>query len=75
MTISNFDTARELIPILWELTKKEKRCSFNISTSNNEISIGVFVGKKSKLFCRNSKLMLMRELHHFIEDCKSYFKL
>lgn len=73
MSISNLDYTKELIPLLWELTKKEERCAFNISSSGNEINISVLLGKKSKRFYRDPKITLKENIFDFVRDCKLHF--
>jgi len=67
---TNLDCAKELIPILWELTEQNKKCSFNISTQNGKIFTTILLKNRQYHFCSKDKNLLIKDINEFVEDCK-----
>ena len=69
---TNLDCAKELIPILWELTEQEKKCTFNISTDCDNIYVSIYFKKKDFHFKSPDKDNLMKDIKLFVNDCVDY---
>lgn len=52
----------KIVPFLWELVGRNKRYSANVTTKENEITVNILRGKRSKFFRNPDAGSLMADI-------------
>lgn len=55
------------MPILWGIIDRNKKCSINVTSKDNEISVSILSGRKWKRFKNKNTSMLINEIgDHYV---------
>lgn len=60
------DLIKIIMPTLWQILDKNKKCSINISTIDNKLTVSILFGRRKKRFVADSDKALINELQQFL---------
>jgi len=58
----NMENVAEVVPFLWRLVEKNKKCSINVTTKENDIIVSIWSGRRWKRFKDNNVTNLISRL-------------
>lgn len=62
------ENVAKVMPILWGIIDRNKKCSINVTSKDNEISVSILSGRKWKRFKNKNTSMLINEIgDHYVE--------
>lgn len=73
-TLTNLDYANKIIIMLGGLIEKDKKCSINIVTNDDEIIVNVLFHNFQRKFSSKNGDSLIQEIYHFVSAFKHYHK-
>ena len=57
---------KRIMPLVWAIVEKNKKCSANVSTFEDKLTITFLLGKRRKVFTHENDNILIRDLRHFL---------
>jgi hypothetical protein len=60
------DSVTRLIPVLWEIIRRNNKCSVNVSTIENKLTVNILLGKRRKTFCDKDENLLLKQLQQYL---------
>lgn len=60
------DLIKLIMPTLWQILDKNKKCSINVSTIDNKLTVNILFGKRRKRFVEEHNQPLLSQLQHFL---------
>jgi hypothetical protein len=59
------DFVNKLMPILWNIIEKNKNCSVNVTTIDNQLTVNILLGKRKKIFSHDDSNIVFHQLEKF----------
>lgn len=60
------DLIKSIMPVLWQIIEKNKKCAINVSTYEDKLTISILFGKRKKRFIETDGRSLVTDLQHFL---------
>ena len=60
------DLLKLIMPTLWQILDKNKKCSINVSTIDNKLTVNILLGKRKKRFVEDHQTTLLSQLQQFL---------
>lgn len=59
------DLIRKLLPTLWQILDKNKKCAINVATIDGKLTVSILFGKRKKVFSHHHDDILIDQLQQF----------
>ena len=60
------DYIKVIMPVIWQIIEKKKRCAVNISTVNDKLTVHILFGRRRKIFSHSDNNVLLSQLQGFL---------
>jgi hypothetical protein len=60
------DYIKVIMPVIWQIIEKKKRCAVNISTVNDKLTVNILFGRRRKIFSHSDNNVLLSQLQGFL---------
>lgn len=56
----------KLMPVLWRIIEKKKRCSINVSTVDEKLTVCILTGRRKQIFSNNDVDFVLFQLERYL---------
>ena len=56
----------KIMPVIWQIVEKKKKCSVNVSTIDNKLTVNILFGRRKKIFSHPCGDVLLSQLQKFL---------
>ena len=60
------DLFNKIMKVLWSILEKNKKCSINIATIDNILTINILKGKRKRTFAAKDGQIVLLNLQHYL---------
>jgi hypothetical protein len=66
MEAVKMDFISKIMPVLWQIIEKKKRCSINVSSLDEILTVNILLGRKKKVFSHPDCDYLLYQLKEYL---------
>ena len=60
------DLIKNLLPTLWAILDKNKKCAINAATIDGNLTVNILLGRRRKKFSHENEQVLLSQLQQFL---------
>ena len=60
------DLIKNLLPTLWAILDKNKKCAINAATIDGKLTVNILLGRRRKKFSHENEQVLLSQLQQFL---------
>lgn len=60
------DFINKIMPVLWQIVEKKKRCAVNVTTIDDKLTVNILLGRRRKIFSNPNTDILLSQLKGYL---------